>query len=780
MRYRIPIRWLLPLLVVVFGLLSNLVSYMLARESTHNIVIKGREDQLIADLVGYQLDLEGATEEELSYFQRDVAGLGQYPSIKIALLINSVNRVAASTRLGLLDRPYNPASTGLSLRQLQLVNDTAAPTVWLNDDETEMTGLVRICRVVGIDSQPDERCGVLLIREDLTTRFGELEGALLQQLLSSMAGTIILSLVIVALLYWSVVRRLEVMMRTAMDFGRGRSSVRVPVVGLDEIASIGRAINLMLDRVTATQRRLRNRQAHLSALFDDNAEGLIVINRHGIITEFNRAAEAIFGYQTDQVIGENVKLLMPEEHAAHHDTTLDNYVETRRGKVIGKAPLITEGRHRSGRLVPVKISISEVRSAEELAFIGSVTDLTEMRRLEEQAQRAQKMEAVGALTGGIAHDFNNLLGIIIGNLDMLRRQVAEDPALLKRVEKAIKAATRGSALTGKLLNFSRQRPERVESVSLHEVINGIDELLDHSLTSRIGLQVSLDEDLPPILVDPSSMQDALVNLVLNARDAMPDGGNIDVSARQRTLSGEIPGQLVLGNDQGAFVEVCVRDGGTGIEHDVLQRIFEPFFTTKATGKGTGLGLAMVYGFIQRSSGALAVNSTPGEGTQFCLYLPVAEGTTGAEPADATEYGAAVAKEGERILLVEDEDELRELTAAELCSLGYSVVEAVDAQQAMEILSADHRFALMFSDVVMPGAMDGLALADCVSEQYPELVVLLTSGYTGRVSQSGESLRRWERRILSKPYSFEQLANRVREALDEPEAAGRSEDLESVD
>jgi PAS domain S-box-containing protein len=763
--HRIPIRWLIPLLVVFFGLLSNLVSYLVANESTHNIVIKGRQDRLIADLVGYQLDLEGATNDEIVYFQRDIGGLSQYPSVKLALLINSVDRVVASTRLGLVGRIYDPASTGLSLEQLQRVQSSPAPSVWLDDDETELTGVIRICRVVSIEGEPATRCGVLLIREDLTVRFKELDAALFQQLLSSMLGTIALSLVIVALLYWSVVRRLEEIVSTATQFGRGVSSVRVPAVGDDEIASIGRAINLMLDRVSTTQRRLRNRQAHLSALFDDNAEGLVVINKQGIITEFNRAAEKIFGYNADQVVGDNVKVLMSAQHAAHHDTTLDRYVTTGHGRVIGKAPLVTEGRHRDGSSIPLKIGVSEVRSGEEVAFIGTITDLTEMRRLEEQAQRAQKMEAVGALTGGIAHDFNNLLGIIIGNLDMLRRQVADDPKVLKRVEKAIKAATRGSALTGKLLNFSRQRPERVEPVALSEVVTGIEELLDHSLTSRIGLHVAVSDDLPPMLVDPSSMQDALVNLVLNARDAMPEGGDIEISARPRTLSGVIPGKITLGVDHGEFIEVCVRDQGSGIEDAVLQRIFEPFFTTKATGKGTGLGLAMVYGFIRRSSGALSVTSEIGKGSSFCLYLPVADMKMPAMAREASQTEVPQAREGERILVVEDESELRELAVGELCDLGYSVVEATDAQQAMDILAADSRFDLVFSDIVMPGSVDGLALAETVHERFPQIAVLLTSGFTGRLSQSGESLQRWSSRILDKPYSLEQLASRVRGALD---------------
>lgn len=548
-----PIRWLLPLLVVFFGLTSTGASYWLISYTTHKSLIQQRVDRQRADLVSHQLALEGARVDELAYVRRNIAGLAHYPSLKLAVLLDTKRSVVAATRLASVGRAFDPALVGMSAEQLKSLRGQSTPKVWMSESGLELNGAIEICRVVDAQLDAPLDCSLLLLQEDLRDTVAN-AGALLQQhFVAGMIGTLLLAILVVALIHRAVVRRLQDIMQTAVEFGRGKISARVPVNGVDELAAIGRAINLMLDRVIATQRRLQNRQAHLSALFNENSEGLIVINRHGIVSDFNQRAAEIFGYSASQIIGQNVSVLMPDEAASRHDTFIDHYLDTRQPKIIGRTPLETEGKHRDGRRIPIRINLSEVRSTEELVFIGAVTDLTEWRGLEVQAQRAQKMEAVGALTGGVAHDFNNLLGIIIGNLDMLRRLVNDDPRLLKRIEKAIGAATRGAALTSKLLNFSRQRPEHAEPVSLATAFDGIEELLEHSLTSRIELSVTLSPELPMILVDSGSLQDALVNLILNARDAMPEGGRIDVLATHETLSGHVAGQVTIGDPRGDFV-----------------------------------------------------------------------------------------------------------------------------------------------------------------------------------------------------------------------------------
>jgi signal transduction histidine kinase/FixJ family two-component response regulator len=398
----------------------------------------------------------------------------------------------------------------------------------------------------------------------------------------------------------------------------------------------------------------------------------------------------------------------------------------------------------------------------------SLTDITERKRAEEALRRSHKMEAVGQLTGGIAHDFNNILGIVIGNLELLERTLADDPKPLRRAKTALKAAMRGADLTGRLLSFARAEAGSAEPTSMNQVIGGMKEFLAESLTKAITVETRLGEDLWPVKIDPGELEDAILNLAINSRDAMAEGGTLVIeTANERLDSHHVERNPEAG--PGDHVTVTVSDTGAGMTQETVERIFEPFFSTKEKGKGTGLGLSMVYGFVKRSGGHITVHSQPGKGTTFRLYFPRCSPED--DRVEAT--GEAVGEEprgGETILVVDDEEHLADVTTAHLEELGYGTLTAHDGKQALEFLAGQHTIDLLLSDVVMPGGIDGYKLAREALKKRPTLKALLTSGdatKSERRARDGDPLvAALTATLLSKPYGKAELARSVRRVLDE--------------
>ncbi len=402
--------------------------------------------------------------------------------------------------------------------------------------------------------------------------------------------------------------------------------------------------------------------------------------------------------------------------------------------------------------------------AENLSHALDVLERESEREAMERAlRRSQKMQALGKLTGGIAHDFNNLLGIIIGNLDLLKEQLPEGERARDRVDTALRSALRGAKLTERLLQFSRQRPTPVGRLNLGPVLSGMHDLLARTLTREVEISIQVEPGLWDVELDPDEFQDALVNLAINARDAMPAGGRLVLHAANLTLS-EGTGERHLGVPPGDYVRVTVQDSGVGMPPEVLEHIFEPFFTTKKAGKGTGLGLSMVYSFVQRNQGHIRVESAPGAGATFHLYFPRA--SAAALPAPSREPPALhPIGQGETILVVEDEPELREAATAILRRLGYEVRQAANAAEAWALLQTQAPIHLLFTDVVMPGGMDGFELAERALARWPDLRVVVTSGYTERL-QSAKAAA-FAAHVLHKPYRLPELAERIRTALRPP-------------
>jgi signal transduction histidine kinase/ActR/RegA family two-component response regulator len=382
------------------------------------------------------------------------------------------------------------------------------------------------------------------------------------------------------------------------------------------------------------------------------------------------------------------------------------------------------------------------------------TQIAERARIEESLRQAQKMEAIGLLTGGVAHDFNNLLMVIIGGLEMLDRERHRDPARRQMLVGGMRqAAQRGAALTRQLLAFSRRQPLESQSVDLARRIAGMRELLDRTLMGESHLELDFPEGLWPVQIDPAELELAVLNLAVNARDAMPKGGTITI--RAENVAGLEQDALV-----GDFVRLFIIDSGTGITAEVKEHVFEPFFTTKDVGKGSGLGLAQVYGFAKQSGGDVTIETEVGRGTSVILLLPRAEEQPAIVADNLIDLGERLQAriDAGSVLLVEDNDDVATLVGEMLEELGYRITRVASARAALDTLSNMRRVDVVFSDIMMPGEMDGVDLACEIRAAQPELPVLLTSGYSQAVGHRAEDAGF---RVLTKPYHLPELASALK-------------------
>jgi PAS domain S-box-containing protein len=535
---------------------------------------------------------------------------------------------------------------------------------------------------------------------------------------------------------------------------------------------------------------LRRSEARLSGILAIAADAIISIDEQQLITLFNDGAEQIFGYSRAEALGQPLDFLLPERFRVAHRDHVGGFARSpTAARKMGERQEIF-GRRKNGEEFAAEASISKLAVDSETTFTVVLRDVTERKRAEaalarineelearvaartreleaeirrrEQAQakliKTQRMEAFGQLTGGVAHDFNNLLTIVTGNLELLEPELTTDNAraLLRR---AMDAAEMGARLTSRLLTFARRRQLEPVQLNLNEQVVDMTELLRRTLGENIALTTHLDSGLWAIRADPSEIENAVLNLAINARDAMPYGGQLTIETKNVTFN-EMAAHEGLA--PGAYVRLSVSDTGTGMPPDILRRAFEPFFTTKEGGRGTGLGLSTIYGFAQQSGGNATIYSEVGHGTTVNVYLPRAEGVAKdlfASPSEAV----ALSENGEVVLVVEDNPEVREVTLQRVEGLGYVVEEADSAPSAIRTLESGKKFDLVFSDIVMPGGQSGYDLARWVRTNRPEIKVLLTSGFAAHVVGGG-SEGASEFKVLRKPYNRAELSRALKEVL----------------
>ncbi|MBN9517492.1 response regulator [bacterium] len=500
------------------------------------------------------------------------------------------------------------------------------------------------------------------------------------------------------------------------------------------------------------------KQAELKfrSVLESAPDAIIIIGRGGDIKLVNGQAERLFGYRRDEMLGQPVEILLPERYRAEHVAHRERFAAGPRVRRMGVG-LDLYARRKNGSEFPVEISLSPLDTEEGGHIVGAVRDITENKRLESQFRQAQKMDAFGQLAGGVAHDFNNLLTVINGYSEMLLQSLPADDPGTDFAAEIQKAGERAAGLTGQLLAFGRKAVLDPRVLDPNAVVAEMGKMLRRLIGEDVELATALDPTVSRVKVDPGQFGQVLVNLAVNARDAMPTGGRLTIETRDVELGGEYV-RLHPGLASGRYAMTAVSDTGSGMPPEVQARIFEPFFTTKEQGKGTGLGLATVYGIVQQSGGLVDVYSEIGIGTVFKIYLPVVAG-----PAVGSDVGKPVVRGGaETVLLVEDQAEVRKFALLALRSFGYTVTAAADGPEALR-LAGEPRPDILVTDVVMP-RMSGRELAATLRSRYPGLRVLFMSGYTDdaviRHGVLGADVA-----FLQKPFTPFGLASKIREVLD---------------
>jgi PAS domain S-box-containing protein len=512
-------------------------------------------------------------------------------------------------------------------------------------------------------------------------------------------------------------------------------------------------------------------------LVEQMQEGAVTLGQDGRVLYCNQFIASLLGDAPERVVGQKLQRYVLAEDAGRFARLLGEAGQT---GARGELTL----RSRDGRDVPVYLSLSLLHDDETAVLCGVLTDLTEQKlhlrelteanarltaemaergRVEDALRQAHKMEAVGQLTGGLAHDFNNLLTGIFGNLELLQARIAQGRIgeVDRYVTAARGAATRAAALTHRLLAFSRHQTLAPVPTNANRLVTGLEELIQRTVGPAIAVKTVLTGDLWPTLCDPNQLESALLNLSINARDAMPDGGSLTIGTANVRLDERAAGERDMA--PGHYVTVCVSDTGTGMPPDVAARAFDPFFTTKPIDKGTGLGLSMIYGFARQSGGHVRIHSHMGSGTTVRLYLPRHAAEEASDSVHEVADGPFQAEAGQVVLVVDDDTAVLTLVSEVLGDLGYGTIEAGDGPSGLEIVDSDARIDLLITDVGLPGGMNGREVANAVRARRPGLKVLFITGY-GENAAIGTGRPERGTDVLTKPFSVSALAAKVQAML----------------
>jgi PAS domain S-box-containing protein len=515
-------------------------------------------------------------------------------------------------------------------------------------------------------------------------------------------------------------------------------------------------------QLATTTVQLEETEHRLQLLIDAVTDyAIFMLDTAGNVVSWNPGAERIKGYRSAEILGQPFSKFYTEQDREMGVPRLALATAERTGKYEAEGWRVRKDG--STFLASVVINAIRASSGSLVGFAKVIRDITEKKALEDQLRQAHKMEAVGQLTGGIAHDFNNLLTIITGNLEHLERLLPPMQPTRRIIAGALRAASRATILTDRLLAYSRRQPLAPEVLSVNKLVAGMSDLMRRTIGEAILVETVLAGGLWPTFVDSNQLDNALLNLAINARDAMPDGGKLTIETANSHLD-EAYARIHSEVEPGQYVGICVSDTGIGMSTEIVAKAFEPFFTTKEIGQGTGLGLSQVYGFIKQSGGHVKIYSEIGHGTTVKLYLPRYRGKEDAED-EKIETRDLPRGRAEIVLVVEDDPDVRDYTVEMVSELGYGVLSAGDGTSALRLLDSHPDVSLLFTDVGLPGGMNGRELAQRVLRRQPKLKVLYTTGYArnaivhhGRLDPGLE--------VIFKPFTYSDLATKLRRVLDD--------------
>ncbi len=566
------------------------------------------------------------------------------------------------------------------------------------------------------------------------------------------------SFAMVVLFSNNISRTIKQLVDAAKLMGKDEKFTPIAINSNNELGVLAKEMNRSAFMIEDHRRELKEKKRDLQAIMDHSPTAIYVKNTKGCFTFINLQFEKFLGLSAADILGKTTHDIFPEEVAAK--------MEKNDRKIIQNCKAIEsvdKHQHKGKLHTYISIMFPLLNDAGEIyAVCGISTDITERKIMEDALRRSQKMDAMGQLTGGIAHDFNNQLGIIVGYLDFLKEDSNQNQETRRWIATSTKATLRCMDLTRQLLSFSRTQSDEKTVVDFNASLTELKTMYARSVTPAIKIQYYLSEDLWLTEINQGEFQDATLNLVLNARDAMPDGGTILIETTNKYLDEDYV-ELNPGSQTGDYVEIMLSDTGTGMDEATQEKIFEPFYTTKPKGKGTGLGMSMVYGFVKRFGGFIKIYSELNVGTSIHLYLPRAS-VSKTDTLSKIIKDANIPTGNESILIVDDESDLLQLADKYLTDLGYKTYLAKNPKQALEIFAKHSDIAMLFSDVVMPGGVNGYELAELITRKNPQLKVLLSSGFTSKtIAHNGQA--RFNQELLKKPYRKTDLGHRIRLVLD---------------
>lgn len=765
----ISIQLWLPLLVVCIGTIIWAIMTWQEYTLLKTNLIKNSEQLIQQDMTLLQNELQ--TEIRKGFYdeaEQAVTIRGVNNHYKNLVLVDDQGRVLFSTRLAYKRKSVTEVLPIFDKRQFDEVSSRKHANVTLAEDQCRFFSYFPVILERRSNEIRSRRVGVIFLEYDISRDMQAIISRLLKNsLLIALILIITLGLLFLFIKFF-ITRPINQLVTNTGKIAAGHYETTSNISGNGEIAQLFKALNDMSQQLCKREQQLdeamtelQNKERWQDQLLNTLPNGVQESDVNGLITFSNDAHHRMLGVKNGKLIGQYIWDYQPDED---NKAALPEYLEFLLKEQPKPTPYITFNKSVDGRDLFLEIIWDYQRNeaGEIIGFISIISDITERKLVEESLRRSQKMEAIGQLTGGIAHDFNNILGIITGHLSLLELEHDLGSKAQQRLEIINQTIRRAVDLTRQLLNFSSRQASFTEVVDINHLINRIEHLLTQSLTPQVEIEYQYAEQLWLTEINPGEFEDALLNLALNARDAMAGQGKLTIETHNSILDAGYC-SINPGVAAGEYVQITVSDTGIGIPLEQQERIFEPFFTTKEPGKGTGLGLSMVFGFVKRSCGHIKVYSEPGIGTTFRLYLPRSVGKKQQSDLQSQQTQSVLPEGTGSILVVDDELALLNLVEETLKLQGYKVITAGNAIEALEKLKQHPEIDLLFSDVVMPGGLNGYELAEKSVKLYPGLKVLLTSGYTETaIAKNGQA--RFNANLLSKPYTLEELSRQIREAL----------------